>query len=195
MDKPLKIKLSENVRAKGLESKFSISYSSKNMDNKQISYKIISALKGKDSIIIEIDSSLLTIDENEKTLLKFRLTDSFENLGLNFINKKVSYDMKRSILSVTIESKKIEGFKIYIDVTDDTWQNQDFVKLIPETGVRYYISGQFKALDTFVNTDEEEQTEICSMVIFDHISLGSMGINTSKNKEEIRGLLTGLLPK
>jgi hypothetical protein len=195
MNKPLKIKLSENAKGKGSVSDFSVSYSSKKMDSKRVSYKIISALKGDGDIIIEIDSSLLIIDENEKDILKQQLTDAFGNMGLTFINKKNTYEKKRSILSLNIESKRVEGYKIYIYTTDSVWNNQEFIELLPESGVRYYISEQLSgsALNDFTAMDEEERFGICDMVIFDNISLGSMGILTSKNKDEISDLLGNIL--
>ena len=189
MEKSIKIKLSENKKTKGALSDFTISYSSKKPDNKSASNKIISALKGNENIIIEIDSSLMTLDEEKKNYLLGRLTDALEKMSLNYIINNVHYDKKRSFLSVPIESKKVEGLKIYVFADDNLWGNEQFTDVIPEYGVRYYFSGEFSDLETFTGEDEEERTNKCSMVIFDHIMLGSMGINTSKSLAELKNLL------
>ncbi|AEY65469.1 hypothetical protein [Clostridium sp. BNL1100] len=189
MDKSIKLKISENKKVKGAISDFTISYSSKNPNNKSASNKIISALKGNENIIIEIDSSLMTLDEDKKNYLLGRLTAALERMSLNYIINKVYYDKKRSFLSVPIESKKVEGLEIYVFADDNIWGNEEFTDVIPEYGVRYYISGGFNDLETFTGEDEEERTNKCSMVIFDHIMLGSMGINTSKSLEELKSML------
>ncbi len=189
MDKSIKIKLTENKKVKGALSDFTISYSSKKLDNKGASHKIISALKGTESILIEVDSSLMTLDEDKKQYLHSRLSDTFEHMGLTFIEKKVSYDKKRSFLSVPIESKKVEGYRIYLQPDDNNWKKTELTEVIPEHGVRYYISDMFNDLVAFTEMDPEERLEKCSMVIFDHVLLGSMGISTSKSKEEIKSLL------
>lgn len=193
MDKSIKIKLSENEKVKGALSDFTISYSSKKLDKKSVSNKIISALKGDDNIFIEIDSSLMTLDENNKDYLHSRLTDAFEHMGLAFIDKKISYDKKRSFLSIPIESKKIEGYRICVYADNNSWNNRELADVIPEHGVRYYISGLFNDLGSFTATDEEERLDKCSMVIFDHVLLGSMGISSSKSKEEVKSLLNNNL--
>ncbi|ACL75800.1 hypothetical protein [Ruminiclostridium cellulolyticum] len=193
MDKSIKIKLSKNEKVKGALSDFTISYSSKKLDKKSVSNKIISALKGDDNIFIEIDSSLMTLDENNKDYLHSRLTDAFEHMGLAFIDKKISYDKKRSFLSIPIESKKIEGYRICVYADNNSWNNRELADVIPEHGVRYYISGLFNDLGSFTATDEGERLDKCSMVIFDHVLLGSMGISSSKSKEEVKSLLNNNL--
>ncbi len=189
MDKPIKLKVSENKKVKGALSDFTISYSSKNPNNKSASKKIISALKGNENIIIEIDSSLMTLDEEKKNYLLGRLTDTLEKMSLNYIINKVHYDKKRSFLSVPIESKKVEGLKIYVFADDNLWGNEEFTDVIPEYGVRYYITEGFSDLETLIEEDEEERINKCSMVIFDYIMLGSMGINTSKSLAELKSML------
>ncbi len=189
MEKSIKIKLSENKKVKGALSDYTIAYSSKKLNNKSVSNRIISALKGNDNIFIEIDSSLITLDEDKKDYLRNRLSETFEHMGLAFIEEKISYDKKRSFLSVPMESKKVEGYKIYLFADGDSWKNNEFIEVIPEHGVRYYITEIINDLSTFIEMDEEERLDKCGMVIFDHIVLGSMGISTSKTKEEIKNLM------
>ncbi len=189
MDKSVKLKISENRKVKGAISDFTISYSSKNSDNKSASNKIISAFKGNQNIIIEIDSSLMTLDEDKKNLLLGRLTAALEKLNPKYIINKVHYDKKRSFLSVPIESKKVEGLKINIFADHNIWGKEEFTDVIPEYGVRYYITEVFSDLETFMEENEEERGNKCSMVIFDHMVLGSMGINTTKSLTELKSML------
>lgn len=187
MDKNNKIKISDNTNKKtsGMAD-FSISYSSRKIDNAIISYEIISTLKAEDNIIIGINSSLLSLSENEKRTLNSQLRDSLERMGIKFIDKKTSVMASRSILSITVQSKKVEGFELFIYVPHDVWCEQELMKIIPKVGVSYYIlkPNNESNLETFIKYDEDEKLEQCKMVIFDHILLGSMGINTSILKKD-----------
>ncbi len=187
MDKNIKIKVSDNTSKKDSEvADFSIAYSSRKIDKAIVSYQIISTLKAEDNMIIEINSSLLSLSENEKRNLISWLRDSLEKMGIEFIDKKTSVMASRSILSIAVQSKKVEGFELFIYVPHDVWCNQEFIKIIPKFGVSYYLLKSYNEsnLDTFVKFDEDEKLEQCKMVIFDHIFLGSMGINTSILKKD-----------
>lgn len=193
MDKNIKAKVSDNTHKKDYEvSKLSISYSARKIDNSQASYEIISALKADDNIIIELNSSLLNLSQKDNMMLFTELIDSLEAIGIEYRNKKISVSAKRSLFSIAIEGKKIEGFELFAFIPHEIWCDQEFRKIIPNVGVKYYLpkSSSENNLDAFVNLGENEKLELCRMVIFDNILFGSMGINTSiYKKDDIVGFL------
>jgi len=114
------------------------------------------------------------------------VVDSLEKMGIEYINEKTLVNAKRTIMSFGTESKKMEGFELHAFVPHKVWVSQEFKKIIPRVGVRYYLpkSGSENNLDSFVKLDEDEKLKLFRMVIFDNILLGSMGINTSIYKKE-----------
>lgn len=193
MDKKIKFKVLNNYNNKDSDvSKFSIAYSARNIDMSQVSYEIISALKSEGDIIFEVNSSLLnSSDNNNKTIIS-SLIDSLERMGIEYQDKRKKIDAKRAIFSIQLQGKKIEGYEVFALIPHNIWCDQEFRKIIPKIGVRYYLlkTGSENDLDTFTKLDEDVRIDLCSMVIFDHILLGSMGINTTiMKKDDIAELL------
>lgn len=187
MDKTTKIKIADNTQNNNSEvPNFSLTYSAKKIHNSQLSYEILSKLKSDDNVFIEINSSLLSLNENDKKTFILQFVDSLEKIGIEFRKKKISVAAKRSFLSIGLESKKREGFELLAYIPHDVWCNQEFVKVIPEVGVRFYLLKSYFNLniDAFFNLDEDEKLEQCRLVIFNNILLGSMGINTSMLKKD-----------
>ncbi len=181
MDNRVKARLTEiaSKNTSGISS-FSITYSGKKMDNSDVSYEIITALKAETDMFIELNSSLLNMDAYEKKNLAAQFVEGLQHFGIEHRNKKVIDDASRKILSITLESKKIEGFEIYALIPKETWSEPEIRKLIPKAGVRYYLplEGTESNLAAFIELSEEEKLELCRMVVFDHILLTSMGITT-----------------
>lgn len=194
MDSRIKTRITQNTSFKGNgTSQLSLSYTTKKLDNSQASYEIISSLKADDNIIIEVTSALLNLNENETKVLESQLIDSFEEIGLDYRKKKISVNAKRTLFSIVMEGKKRAGFELLAYIPNDIWCSDEFKKIIPNIGVRYYLPKADTEinLDSFTNLEEEERSELCRMVIFDHIILGSMGINTSiYNKNDITEILS-----
>ncbi|PYG88807.1 hypothetical protein LY28_01167 [Ruminiclostridium sufflavum DSM 19573] len=192
MDKNFKIKVSDISGKKDSVSKFSIQYSSKNAENSKISYQIMSALKTNERIIMEVSSSIMKLSQSENKKLFSRIMEDLDKWGIQYKKKKISVYNKISIMSISLKSEAIEGYELLAAIPDEVWRNEEFRRILPNTGVRYYLSerGEEIDLETFMDLDEEEQIKLCSMVIFDYILLGSMGINTCiKKKADIIELL------
>jgi hypothetical protein len=187
MDKNLKIKVSENSYNKDSEvSNFSVTYASRKIDNSIVSHQVISALKAENNIIIEINSSLLNLSQNDGKTFISKFIASLETMKIEYKYKKTLVNAKRTLFSIGQESKKINGFELLAYIPHETWMDQEFRNIIPNIGMRYYLltSNSDINLDIFVNLDEDEKLEQCKLVIFDHILLGSMGINTSILKKD-----------
>ncbi len=193
MDKRIKIKLSNitNKNNTGVSS-FSLVYSGKKLENPEVSYQIISALKTETFLLLELNSTLLNMGTNDKMILSSEFKENLRNLGIEFISKKIMDNEKRRVLSISLEGKKVEGFEIYALIPNEIWCEQDFKKAIPQGGVRYYLpfENSESNLTAFVDLDEEEKLKLSKMVIFDHILLASMGITTTHlSKTDIDQLL------
>jgi hypothetical protein len=192
MNKNIKIKISEIDTVKNPQAvKFSLTYHARKMDNSQVSYEIMSKLKGQEDIILEVNSSLLNLSEKENKELFSKLEDTFEKMDIKYNNKKIKVTAKRAILSISVSNKEINGFQLFARITDITWNDEAFKRIIPQIGIRYYIleSGNQIDPDSFAVLDDEEKDKLCSMVIFDNIFFGCMGINTPYKKDEILDIL------
>ncbi len=193
MNKNIKTKIKDNTRSKDSElSQYSIAYSAKNMDNSQVSYEIISTLKGTDNIIAEVDSSFLNLTEKYGKELATKLITGFSEIGVEYKNKSKTITSKKSIFSISAQGKKIEGFEIIAFLPHEAWCDSRLREILPDIGVKYYIlkSDCQISLAEFFSLEPDKRSELCKLEIFDYTSLNSMGINTSVyNKEDIIELL------
>ena len=192
MDKNIKIKIAEIDTIKNPQaSKFSLAYRGRRKDSSQVSYEILSKLKAQDDMILEVNSSLLNLSEKENKELLSKLAKSLEKMNIEYTSKKIRVNAKRSILSIAVSSKEIDGFELFAYIPDNAWRDEVIKEFIPQIGVRYYIlePGSQINPDSFAILDEEEKNKLCTMVIFDHILFGCMGINTSYSKQDILDIL------
>lgn len=193
MDEQIKLKLSNitNKNNSGVSS-FSLIYSGKKLDGLEVSYQIISALKAETFLILELNSTLLNMGANDKMVLASEFKEELQYFGIQFISKKIMDNEKRRVLSISLEGKKIEGFEIYALIPNEIWCDQEFKKVIPKVGARYYLPFENSEgnLPAFVDLDEEEKLKVSKMVIFDNTLLASMGIITTRlTKTDIEQLL------
>lgn len=194
MDGRIKYKISQNNEKKSDLFRFSVAYSGKRMKNQEAGYEIISALKKDSDIIIELNSTLINLGETDKQTVLLRLLKELEQLGVEYKNKKTSVSARRAILSIPLESKKIEGFELYALIPNEVWCQPEFKTALPEVGARYYLleNGNEGNLNAFVDLSEEEKYRLCKMVVFDNSLLGNMGINTSGlAKSDLEDMLKG----
>ncbi len=193
MDERIKLKISENTNKRDpMISKFTISYSGKKMDNSEVSYEIISALKEERDLVIELNSSLLNMEEHGKKSLLESFTVQLDKLGIEYKNKKLMVNSRRTFLSIFLSARQVEGFKLFAHIPNEIWNDREFRKIIPVYGLRYYLPERESEnnFNAFLDLDEEERYELCSMVIFDYTVLGSMGINAERlTKSDVEELL------
>lgn len=193
IDKHIKVKLTDISNKDSGFSSFSLAYSGRKIENAEISYQIISTLKAKTFLYLELNSSLLSSEVHDKEGLAEMFTEKLQDFGLQFIRKKKIENEKRRILSVSLEGRKVHGFEIYALIPHEIWCDEAFKKILPQFGIRYYLPLEtlMDNLQAFVDLDEEERLEISRMVIFDNVKFTSMGINSVHMiKDEINSLLT-----
>lgn len=195
MDKRIKYKINDSSDKKVSNlSRFSITYSGKRMDNREASYEIISALKKDSDIIMELNSTLMALSEHDKNVLHAKFLQELDNWGIKYKNKKTSVNARRVVFSIPLEGKKINGFELYVRIPGEIWYETRFKNIIPGSGVRYYmLQNDYESnLNAFVELTEEEKIDLCKLVIFDNIALGSMGIITSALKIcDLKDMLEG----
>ncbi len=139
-----------------------------------------------------MNSSLLSLEVNDRESLAELFTEKLQNLGIQFIRKKIIENEKRRILSFSLEGRNVHGFEIYALIPHEIWCDEAFKKILPQFGIRYYLPVEtlMDNLQAFVDLDEEEKLEISRMVIFDNVKLTSMGIKSVHiTKDEINALL------
>ncbi len=195
MDKRIKYKINDYSEKKVSNlSRFSIAYSGKKMDNHEASYEIVSALKKDSDIIMELNSTLMGVSENDKYLLHSKFLQELDSRGIEYKNKKISVNARRVIFSIPLEGKKIDGFELYARIPGEIWHEPRFKNIIPASGVRYYMlqTDSESNLNAFVELSEDEKIDLCKLVIFDNIALGSMGINTTAlSINDLKDMLEG----
>ncbi len=192
MDKQIKVKLSETTRKNSIGiSGFSITYSGKRLENSEVSYSIISALKCKNYSYLELNSSLINMDTLNKIKFSNQYIEKLQEFGIQFITKKTKENEKKRILSISLEGRQIEGFEIFAYIPNEIWCDKDFKKVIPQIGLKYYIpfENTESNLSAFVDLSEDEKLKLSKMVIFDNVLLRSMGITTLHYTKEDIGLL------
>ncbi len=196
MNTNVRVKIVDNSKYKDLSSaQYAISYISSKMEMSQASYKILSALKTDHDIFMEITSAYLGLNEKGNKELLSQLIETFSNLSIDYKSKKIKQSERKTFLSFLREGKPYEGFELFAFITDKMWTSQEFEKVRPTVGTRYYIlkNEYVKDLNEFINLELEDRAQFCEMVIYDNVSFASMGVNSNfLNKGNIVELLDSM---
>lgn len=183
------IKLRKNKRDSKLSSaQFSLTYKqqkSKSEMKKQI-YDIISTLKGKNDVLIEMNSSLFSV-RNEKNAYVKKFINSIRKLDLDYRYSKVPAKNNQSILSNFLGKEDNEhAHEILTFVPHDIWTTETFQKIIPLCGIRYYITKDTvekidgeELLNKMSRMMDSEKLDYFKFTVFDGGQLGNMGINSN----------------
>lgn len=156
-------------------------YMATNKGKKQASYEIISLLKQKRDIIIQVKTELLTMVKSNREDYYLEFIKQINKLGLNYRNKKLP-PSKRNLFSFEFLEKQTSNYESFIHVPNSTWENEEFFNLIPIYGVKYYFIDDNidinKILDDLHNyiIDDNELSDFFKLIIFDCATLGHMGV-------------------
>lgn len=183
------IKIKENKGAYGVETaKYYISYSGKgnNDVHRKKSYDIISALKGDRDVLIEMKSSLLSLEVFKREKCSIDFLKGVKDLGLSFRSRKVPAKDSGSILTKLFSFGQTpkDAYEIIAHVPGDTWNDPGFKSIIPYFGVMYYIckenSDAPKIMDDLFNGQifDEEKFDLFKFFIYDCTDFGQMGVFT-----------------
>lgn len=182
------ISLRKNKDNSNLSSaQFSLTYQQHKLksDQKKQSYEIISALKGNQDVIIEMNSSLFSV-HNEKDSYVKKFINSIRELDLDYRYSKVPAKSSQSILSKLMgKGDNQHAHEILTFVPHNIWSTEDFQKIIPLCGIRYYITKDTaedikgeELLDKMSRMMDNEKLDYFKFTVFDGGQLGNMGINS-----------------
>lgn len=148
------------------------------------SYKIISALKQRNDVFIEVNSSLFNIHQGHREEVFLALISSIKELGLQYRYRKGSPASKGNIFSQILNIGPKISHEALIYVPNNVWEQEGFLSLLPIYGLRYYIckgpiDGE-KTLNDLYNGQmmDEEIIRFFQLIVFDNGEYGNMGINS-----------------
>lgn len=182
-----KLKLNERKGKGTMDSpQFSLSYkvNYEQVDTK-ISYDILSALKGDNDVIIEVNSSLANVAKSEGEDSAIAFLQKIRSLGLDYSYRKVPAATKQSFLAQLFGGGKKENLahEVLAYVPDKVWRDESFQSLLPVYGARYYVTKEPEESDKIVNEMcrmlDNEKVDYFKLIIFDVASFGQMGIVTN----------------
>lgn len=194
----LKIKLTDTGNREKLNNpQFSISYWIKpGQPRETASYDMLSVLKGNNDVLMEVNSSLTFKLNNREKNSPDNILRDIRDLNLQYSYRKIHYPQRQNAFSFLMGGKKEEqeGAEILVYIPNEIWINQNFYKILPDYGVRYYIMKNSedaqKVLDNMTKMTDNEKLEYFKLIIFHVASINQMGITSNfLNIENIKELL------
>lgn len=192
--KPLIIKKSEDACL----ADFFLTYRpiNKNESFAAMSYRILSCLKQQQDMIMEIDSQLTFLSQNESENAFSNLCFSLTELGVDYQDLQSQVTTAKGLFGVqTHLTKTFTAHRIIVYLSDKLWHEARFQKIIPHFGVRYYIGREHADAHKLFedirrgHIREDEKKDQFALVIYDCIASGQMGIRTSLTQEELEQLI------
>ncbi|NLX64763.1 MAG: hypothetical protein GX022_08345 [Clostridiaceae bacterium] len=161
---------------------YSLIYSQKKGSDIKTSYEIISLLKENNDIIVEVDTSLIIQSKRNKFNYEDFISD-IKKMNLQYSYKKTQYQ-RQDILSALFGFKRTEDEHVVtIYVPDSVWKEEDFKKIIPDCGVRYYVmkgsDDARKVLDNINIMTDREKNSYFLYLIYDASEFCQMGISSN----------------
>lgn len=187
MEQDLKIKLFENKNRDTVEiAPYILTYeppkpNGRENSRRKIVYDIISLLKSENEIIIEVNTSLMSIKSGDKKEYVFGLIDRLKSQGLNYMYRKTPSTTKRSIFSFLFGGSE-EVHEVILHVPESMWRTQELKDLLPVFGAKYYIFGENSEanahLENMYRMTDEDKINFFKLIVFDPGVLDRMSINT-----------------
>jgi len=161
---------------------YSLIYSQKKESDLKTSYEIISLLKENNDIIIEVDTSLIIQSKSNKFNYEDFISD-IKKMNLQYSYRKTQ-SQKQDILSALFGFKRnVDEHIITVYVPDSVWREEEFRKIIPDCGIRYYImkgsDDARKVLDNMNNMIDKEKNNYFLYLIYDASEFCQMGISSN----------------
>lgn len=175
---------------------FSLDYkkaSKKYEQDENINIDLLSRLIGDADLIIELNTSLMTMNNNKKeTELVETFISEIRNHSIDYNYRKIPYNnSNRGFMSLF--TGKTEAHQVFAYIPNKIWQSPSFQQILPEEGLRYYITGNKKdnnLLNEIQRMMDSEKLASFKIIIFDNKILKCMGINSTKvSVNDIRELL------
>ncbi|MGE5613550.1 MAG: hypothetical protein ACM3XR_04015 [Bacillota bacterium] len=179
----MKMKLTELKNSNSLNSpRFVLSLGQAKSRELQISdnYDALTKLIGTSDVVINVDSSLLSLPyfQRESNIMKF--IDTIRALNLEYKYQKFDSQSKWSIFSALFGNTNKKEHEIYAYIPNEIWSKDEFKNEYPIYGARYFIlkenSDGSKVLEDMQRMLDEEKLEYFRMIVFNAVVLNSMGI-------------------
>ncbi|NLB79799.1 MAG: hypothetical protein GX796_13435 [Clostridiaceae bacterium] len=147
-----------------------------------ISYEVLSLLKGDHDVVIEVDTALIIQSKNNNKFSHEEFITEIRNRKLEYSYKK-SQSQKQDFFSFLFKAKKIDDdHNITVYVPDNVWMDETLQNILPTCGVKYYIMKKTDdartVLDKMNLMLDEEKFEYFEYIIFDVSEFNQMGISS-----------------
>lgn len=183
MDK--KMKITERKTDNSLDSpRFVLTLGRMKSQDMQISgnYDAITKLIGTNDVVINLDSSLLSLPYSKRESYVIKFLETIRALNLEYKYQKFESQSKRSIISMLFGSSNKKEHEILAYIPNELWAKCDFKNTFPVYGASYFVlkekSDSSKLLEDMQKMLDAEKLEYFRMIIFDSVIMNSMGIFT-----------------
>jgi hypothetical protein len=195
-----------NIKLKANKSSGNMSYpdysltfrqSGSELEERKNSYSILSALKGRSDVLVEINSSLLILPVEQREAQTLGFLDIVRALGLDYRYRKVSSGIIQSFISALFGSKNSAAHEVLACVPDEIWSMPDFYQTIPIYGARFYVPGinesSGQLLDEMQQLPDSEKASKSKLIVFSAGFLGRMVITSKVLSEDNLRQMLGLV--
>ena len=183
-----KISVKEFKGSHSLETpKYNISYSpGMNCCQPKRSYQVISALKGDAGLVVEVNSSLFNLSNNQRGDAALTFLEEIRALNWNYRYRKITAPPTMNSLETLFSFMKKPdntAHQIFVEVPAAVWRDEEMiVKLLPIHGLRYYLGAAagIEPLEALFNGQytEEQFLTLFKLICYDCAGFGQMGIYT-----------------
>ncbi len=147
---------------------------------KEQSYDVLSRLIGDSDIIIELNSTLLSLPNPRREAYALKFLQDIRALGIEYRYSKASSTASPSPLGGLFGSKSTQAHQIIAHIPNGTWQKAEMKDALSLYGASYFIPkekhGGSEMLEDFLKMLDEEKLHYFKLAVFDIICSNRMGI-------------------
>lgn len=192
-----KIKISEKKTDGNINApRFTLTLDQKGTDEQKRndSYAVLSKLAGNSDVIVGLDSSLQNLPSEKREAYAEKFLGSVRELGLEYKCGKIASSATPSFFSFLFGTRNQQAQEILVYVPNEVWGTEEFKKIIPLYGARYFIAkGKEegpKLLDDLQKMLDREKIEYFKLVVFSAVVYASMGImSNTLSLTDLKGIL------
>lgn len=152
-------------------------------------------LLGDAWVVVEFDSTLLALPDNEREACALAFRAGLQSLNIDFRHRSIPQTGRSSFVSRLLKSNQ-EAHQILALIEPAVWQAEAFQALVPAQGIRFYqlpLGDNGGALLDEIFQGKlirQELLQRFELIVYDVASFGQMGIiSTRKSFEEIQALI------
>ncbi len=185
-------KLPDNKNNNLNAPQYSIKYNAAN--DIKAGYDILTRLKGDESLVLEINSSLILDPKINTQQYTEDFLNKVRNSGLDYKIRQTTVPSKSFLSQFFNSNKTTTETEIFVYITDTFWKDGFFEKIMPLNGARYYIVNNDtdgkEVLDRMDQMLETEKKQYFKLIVYHAAPLCQLGVSSSYLEEaDLRGLL------